>query len=473
MNLIKNLLRYVPTLIIPPILGIIYVPIYTHWFSPGDYGDLALARVSINLISQCFAWLGAGLVKFYGDLNREKSAASAVSTVLISGLILALFVLFLGIFFAIVSCQSDSGYYIYTLILFFTTFNYTVSLDILWSRQESTKHSFFYGISLIATFLGGLIFAGIIDRSINSVLLGNALGYFFSWLFLFVHEKLYTFYAFSHFNFQILRKFFKYGYPLVIGGLADWIVRLSDRFVIKYFLDSAAVGLYTPVYNIVWSVLNIVVSAFLLSENPYFLSLGNQNIAKKTLFLRQSMSLFLFVMIPCISVTIFQGERIVGLFVDKSYFDGLAIIPYVVLSVLMAGVIRSFQLPIIDAGKTKQIMTINIVLAIVNLGFNIILLPLIGFKGAAIATLIAYCSGLILSVIYCRQIIVWRFPFNRLLLSTFASILIFGPLTLVSEQLNLIWFVGSHIIGFVVYLLLFLGLNMIKLSDFNFVSSKN
>lgn len=59
----------------------------------------------------------------------------------------------------------------------------------------------------------------------------------------------------------------RFGFPLTVAGLGLWMVNLSDRLVIGYFLDPDALGLYGATYTMA-SLLLVVTAALFLPAYP-------------------------------------------------------------------------------------------------------------------------------------------------------------------------------------------------------------
>ena len=51
-------------------------------------------------------------------------------------------------------------------------------------------------------------------------------------------------------DFSILIKFLKYGLPTLPSSMSFWLVNLSDRYFISFFLGTASLGIYSASYSL-------------------------------------------------------------------------------------------------------------------------------------------------------------------------------------------------------------------------------
>jgi O-antigen/teichoic acid export membrane protein len=81
-----------------------------------------------------------------------------------------------------------------------------------------------------------------------------------------------------------------------------------------------------------------------------------------------------------------------GYLVGKAYWEGLSIVPVILLSYVFYGVYINLMAGIYIEKKTKYLPYITGGAAIINVAANFILIPVMGMMGAAITTLISYIT---------------------------------------------------------------------------------
>jgi O-antigen/teichoic acid export membrane protein len=115
--------------------------------------------------------------------------------------------------------------------------------------------------------------------------------------------------------------------------------------------------------------------------------------------------------------------------------------------------------------NTVQLMWIMLFATIVNIIFNIILIPIYGILGAAIATIISSVSGAIISYYYGRKLYILPIPWVEILKISIATlIMIYGINGLMTEQ-GWGWLIIQILVGAVIYLSLILLLNVANIRN--------
>ncbi|MFI3266598.1 MAG: polysaccharide biosynthesis C-terminal domain-containing protein, partial [Rikenellaceae bacterium] len=178
-----------------------------------------------------------------------------------------------------------------------------------------------------------------------------------------------------------------YSLPLLISGIAGTANEFIDRQMIKYVMPAsesmAALGIYGAVVKI-GVILLLFTQMYRLAAEPYFLS----GFSKKD-FVRTNAealkyfivaSVFIFLMI-----TLFTD--IFALIVGADFREGMYILPVVLLSNMLSGVVFNLSFWYKQAAKTKFAMYVTITGLVFTVLLNFALIPVLGYFGAALARL--------------------------------------------------------------------------------------
>ena len=76
--------------------------------------------------------------------------------------------------------------------------------------------------------------------------------------------------------------------------------------------------------------------------------------------------------------------------IDEAYWPGLSIVPWLLLAYWFQGWYINFSVGVFIQEKTKRLAQITGIGAIITIIVNVALIPVLGMKGAAIATLLSY-----------------------------------------------------------------------------------
>jgi O-antigen/teichoic acid export membrane protein len=202
-------------------------------------------------------------------------------------------------------------------------------------------------------------------------------------------------------NFKHTRQHLAYGLPLVPGSLSAWVVNSSDRYLIAFFLGAAAVGYYSPGYNL--GILIGMVSFPLSTLLPPVLSkyYDENNIADVRTILTYSLKYYVGIALPCVfAVSVLSKPLLLVLTTQQIATNGYLVTPFVAAGTALIGVYGMLAIIMALKKKTAVIGTIWILSAVLNFGLNLVLIPYLGLIGAALTTFLAFLLAFVLTAHY-------------------------------------------------------------------------
>jgi O-antigen/teichoic acid export membrane protein len=193
---------------------------------------------------------------------------------------------------------------------------------------------------------------------------------------------------------------FKYALPLLVLGLAGIVNETMDRILLKKLspedIAQSQVGIYSACYKI--SILmTIFIQAFKYAAEPFFFNKSKDKDSKE--IYANVMRIFVLVC-SVIFLSIMLYMDIVQYFVDKPYREGLRIVPILLVANLCLGIFYNLSIWYKLTDKTKFGAYIALFGASITLIFNYLLIPKIGYMGAAWTTLFCYVSMMLGSYIF-------------------------------------------------------------------------
>lgn len=191
--------------------------------------------------------------------------------------------------------------------------------------------------------------------------------------------------------------YLKYGLsislPLVLHGISLNILSQSDRTMITYLADSSQTGIYSLVYNL-GMVATVITTALEGIWIPWFM---NNLKEEKVNQINKKVIDYVKLMTHSMIILILVGPEILKLMANKSYWEGMIIIPPIVLSNYII-FIYTLYVNIEHYYKKTISITINtFAAAVCNIIMNFMLIPKFGYIGAAYATLMSYVISLLLN----------------------------------------------------------------------------
>ncbi|MEJ8804462.1 lipopolysaccharide biosynthesis protein [Pontibacter sp. H249] len=198
-------------------------------------------------------------------------------------------------------------------------------------------------------------------------------------------------------NPELLRPMLVYAYPLMLMGMAGMVNELIDRILLEEWLPEnfypghsnyAAVGIYSACYKL--SIfMTLTLQAFRYAAEPFFFSQAENKESPKTFAL-----IMKWFVIACAFIFLFISANLdvfAHFFLRKpEYHEGLMVVPILLLANLFLGVYYNLSVWFKLTDKTKYGTYISFGGAAVTILFNLLLIPVLGYMGSAIATFICY-----------------------------------------------------------------------------------
>ena len=467
-DLFKDLVKYLPSYIIPAVVGIIAIPIITRLFPPEDYGDYVLVLITISVLSTISTvWIDAAIIRFFPAYKLNNRLTEFYNTIIKLAFIsvVGISFIFSNVLFLAKGCISAHLYSLMHigLLTFLASSWLTVLLAFLRAKRQVGLYTSFaiwrsvaglgFGVVLIIVFhygVEGLLWGALLSAIIALPLLWRITVRTISLSF----KKFYI-------RSPMSVKITKYGFPLIAVNIAGWVLSLSDRYVLKIFRGSQEVGIYSIGYGISEQTIRIILMLFAIASGPIAFNIWeNKGVEASRGFLEKVTRYYLLIALPATVGLSVLAKPVVGVLASPAYLAGYIIVPLVAFSAFFTGIERQFGIILNYYKRTDLTMYYNLIGAALNLGLNLLLIPKYGYIAAAATTFIACIANLVMIIAISRHFLVWQFPFKSFGKIASAS----GVMGIIVYHLssnltssNLVNLILGIIVGVVVYsLMLFL-----------------
>lgn len=440
-NFAKDTIKYLPSQIVPAIVGLISVPIITRLFSAADYGNYTLVLSTITILTTLTGWVSMSFFRFYPAYEKDKKLDVLYGTTL-KWLFISIFGVAILFLVVILFTKNYFSQTLYNLMLiglgvFICSGLFESLLGILRIKRLAGWYSGFISWKSIGTYVIGIFLILGLNFGIEGLLLGSIISIILI-LPLLWKKALGGFSRFrGKFSSLLSQEMVLYSFPLVVGNLANWILNLSDRYVLNFFCGAQDVGIYSASYSIGENSILFIVSLFMLASGPFSIHIWEKEGEEKSQdFITKVTRYFLII---CLPITVGIGilaKPIMNIFVDQSYIGGYRILPIIALSMFFLGLSQRFSVGLSFHKKTSYNMWALLVGAGINLGLNVIFVPKYGYLGAAINTLVGYITMLTFIIYFSRKFFKWKFPFKTLLKCIFASLVMGGVVYFLVNNLH-------------------------------------
>lgn len=253
------------------------------------------------------------------------------------------------------------------------------------------------------------------------------------------------------YSLSVLKQMWKYGWPIMIAGLAFVINENLDKLLLKDMISDEIMGAYAACYKLAVFMM-IFIQAFKMGAEPFFFNHAAQENARQTYatILDYFVIAGSFILIVLVVFIDFFKELLIR---DESFWVTISIVPIVLLANLFLGIYHNLSVWYKLTDKTKMGMYISVFGAIITILLNLLLIPIYGFMAAAWATLAAYGSMMVISYFLGRKY--YPVPYNLKLIGIIIMI------SIVFSAISYIFFPGNYLIGSAfVFLFLLISLVM-------------
>ena len=402
--MIKKISSYTLISIVTSAIGFIATIYITRLLNPSEFAFIGIFSALAYFVTPIMSFNSVGLVgiKIIDDnkLEYENFISTFISFVLFNSLIVFTIAIFLSIFL--------SKYLILLLLTYFVSLTviFIIIHNIELIQKSDIKLFGFYKIFL--AFLN-IFFIWIFIKQIGMSWEGRIIGIILSQIIIIVLMYFISFHSIKFYSFRFdwdsYKEFYQYGFPLVIGLGATWLMTQLDKFIVLHFFDLENLGYYSLGYTLGMSFV-IINQSMVNAVAPRIYNILKDRNGKEVIFkysLYYNIAIISLVSIAIIAFYLF-GEFILG----SKYINSLPIVLLVMIAAAFDGMYRIYGLIINYFKENKLTTKIDYSIVILNIILSISLIPFLGIMAPAIGTIISYISGFFFARYFAKIILIQR-----------------------------------------------------------------
>lgn len=369
--------------IVQSLMGLIISMLTARYLGPSNFGLISYAS-SLTMFAVPISQLGINNVLVKKILDDKENEGKTLGTSLILSLISSVCCIVGIISFVSVANNGEKQTIIVCFLYSIMLITQATELIQYWFQAKFlSKH--FTIISTIAYICVSVykIYLLIANKSVYWFSITAALDYLLIAIFLFVIYKRLGGKKLC-FSKTISREILHQSKHYIIPGLMIMVFSQTDKIMLKLMINDTAAGLYTTAVTCV-GLTSFVFTAIIDSMRPSILSeKTKQNIENKIVLLY---SIITALSIGQAIVMTFGAELIIKILYGKDFLDSAEALKIVswYTGFSYYGAIRNIW--ILANNKQSCLWIINLSGAFSNVILNLILIPVLGIEGAAIATL--------------------------------------------------------------------------------------
>ena len=420
MSLYKNLFKqtaiYGLATVVPRMFSFFLVPLYTDLLPKEEYGRVNVIFAYLIFFNVILAYgMETAFFRFY---NTEENKKSVVETSMVSIFWSTLVFLAVALLF-----RNSVSSFINIDVQYITYIIWILALDALviipFSKLRAYQRPLFYAIIKIGNVVVNLglnlffliylpkIAIAYPDSFISTFYFeGFQVGYIFisniaASLLTFLVLLPNYFQIKWKFNFSLWKRMMKYGFPILIAGIAFAINDQFDKILLNYLLPAdvaeAQVGIYSACYKLGLFMV-LFRTAYTLGIEPFFFSHASNENAKET-YATITKYFVIFGSLMTLGVIVFADVLKIVMIRDSSYWNAMGVVPLIILANFFLGIYTNLSVWYKLTNQTHIGAYISIVGAIITLALNYLLIPTMSYYGSAIATIAAYGTMMLISYI--------------------------------------------------------------------------
>ncbi len=425
--------------IVPRLLNYLLVPLYTNIFILNQYG----------IITGVYAYMAFLLVlvtygmetTFFRYAEKEKDAPRVFSTSMFSLSVTSLLFVFLILAFldpiaSWIRYGDHKEYVIYLAMI--VALDAFTAIPFAWLRHQNRALRFsllkVINVSVnIGLNLFFLVFCPFIieqqpdcvlrevynpDFGIGYVFVSNLVASAVTLILLIPDMIRIRF----NIDFSLLKRMLYYAFPLLIVGIAGMTNEVSDKIIFKYLARvpegiadadeyiMGQLGVYGANYKLA-VLMTLFIQMFRYAAEPFFFAQAKEHNAKRVY--AEVMKFFIiFGLMIFLLVTLYID--VFKYFIGPDYWDGLYIVPIVLMANLLLGVFYNLSVWYKLNDITKYGAYIAIGGAAITIIMNILLVPVLSYLGAAMAHLFCYLGMVVMSYFLGRRFYKIDYPLGRI-----------------------------------------------------------
>ena len=431
-RLFKHTFIYGLATVLPRVLTALLTRLYTGYLPDTDaFGEVTIVFAYVMILNVLLTYgMETAFFRFFNDDKHKNKTLSTSLLGLLGTTIVFLIIAFLGIDVLASVSEVPAQYWRWVILVIAFDTLAVIPFAYMRAQQKSMRYAFIKLFNVvISTGLSVLFLVWLPQvEGLNDVLPSDKIELVFIALFA---PSLITFLIvikpyFNKWSFDktLYKKMLSYGAPVLIAGIAFTVNESFDKILLEKLLpDTIAesqVGIYGACYKLSIGM-TLFATAFRIGIEPFFFSeakkdnaLINYALITKVFVVLGAIALFAYVvLVDIVKVLLLDNE---------AYWEAMHIVPLILVAYLFFGIYQTLSVWYKVTDKTKYGAYISIAGAILTLGINISLIPIIGYLASAIATCSAYGLMMVVSYTIGRKHLAIPYDVKNILLYLLLSI---------------------------------------------------
>ena len=391
------------------------MPLYTRCLTTAEYSTADLIMQTSNLLMPLIS-LGIYDAVFRYTLDGEKydkrSVFSSGFVTLLFGT--AVFLLLTPVLRYVPYFGTDTWLiFLYVIAAIFH------SLCAQFVRAEGKTALFaFQGILATALTIGfNILFLVGFSMKVTGYVLSVILADVISTLFLMFYAKLYKHISFKSVKRDFLFSMLKYSVPLIPTTVFWWATNVADRYMVEHICGAGINGLYAVSYKIP-TLLILLSGIFIEAWQFSAVTERGDGDMEHSRFFGTIFDSFQAIMFIAGAFLVAFAKICTVILVSPEFYDSWQYIPILSVATIFSSLVTFMGSVYLVEKKSVLSFVTSAIGALINIVLNLILIPVWGANGAAIATFFCYFVVFIIRAVNTQKYIRFNLHTVKLTLNT-------------------------------------------------------
>lgn len=366
------------------VISFILVPFYTYALSTTEYGTVDILVSTVSMLAPLVT-LGIGDVVTLYMVKHEYDEDAIFSNSLI--LILGGNVILLLILPILTMLDMFNRYIVHFFLLILLQSLYSVLQAYV--RGKGRVVSFAISGVLYTLFLVicNLLFLNYFKWGIVGYLFSMIIAYTAGCVLLLWRSEFWRVLRVRKIDKKVIQSILKLSIPLLPNSILWWLMNISDKYTLLFFVGVSANGLYSVGHKLP-TIVSTLYSVF--QQAWQLTSMEMQTKKERSEMYTKMFEVLTGAFFVATSIIIVFSKPIIILFCEETYAEAWRVVPLLTYSAVynsLSGFIGSNYILMKNTAAALKVTTVG---AIINIFLNLLLVPMMGLQGAALATCIGF-----------------------------------------------------------------------------------
>lgn len=373
------------------------LPIYSKYILPEDFGYYDISMSYIMLFIPLFTveiWVG--MMRFIKEEKNQKNIDKIIS----SGFTMIIIPLILIVVGIVVNYKYlNIAYFNFIIVLgfLFLLQKYYIFL----CRSISTNKVFIISGIINTVVLGVSNYYMIVKMGIglNSLFIAASLGLLFQIIFIEFMVKIINRLSFNYIDLDLLKKLFKFSFPLSLGSMLYFFLIYYNKFSIEQIIGLSGNGIYAIASKFTIAIV-FLTSAFTMAWQDISFTMG----ASKANYNKFSdaTNLYIKFVLSGSAIIIMLIHFVFPIMIDDNYSDSYDIIPLSIVATSLAAIGNFISQTLGAIKKTKIILYAVVISTLLNVLYVKYFISVFGVNGVNVALIITFLVNIIIRFVFLR-----------------------------------------------------------------------